>query len=111
MSSLRQHGYTPEFRSPTVRPACDDLSSPYCGTILDTYLRKRFTLHRHVVLPCLKMKKTTKYRDLVDELIEMPRIRDALNLDSIPAPSILCKVFDSLSLGGSSATILFRICE
>ena len=44
------------------------------------------------------MKKTTTYRDLVDELIEMPRIRDAHNLDSIPAPSTLCKAFDRLEM-------------
>lgn len=43
------------------------------------------------------MKKTT-YRDLVDELIEMPCIRDALGLDSIPAPSTLCKAFDRLEM-------------
>ena len=58
------------------------------------YSRKRFTLRQHVVLLCLKVKKTTRYRDLVDELIEMPRICDALNLDSIPAPSTLCKALD-----------------
>ena len=51
------------------------------------YSRKRFTLQQHVVLLCLKVKKTATYRDLVNELIEMPRIRDALDLDSIPAPS------------------------
>jgi IS5 family transposase len=44
------------------------------------------------------VKKTTTYRDLVDELIEMPRIRDALNLDAIPAPSTLCKAFDRLEM-------------
>ncbi|MFC6952861.1 IS5 family transposase [Halorubellus litoreus] len=62
------------------------------------YSRKRFTLRQHVVLLCLKVKKTTTYRDLVDELIEMPRIRDALELDSIPAPSTLCKAFDRLEM-------------
>ncbi len=44
------------------------------------------------------MKKTTTYRDLVDELIEIPRIRDALDLDSIPALSTLCKAFDCLEM-------------
>jgi IS5 family transposase len=62
------------------------------------YSRKRFTLRQHVVLLCLKVKKTTTYRGLVDELIEMPRIRGALNLDSIPAPSTLCKAFDRLQM-------------
>jgi IS5 family transposase len=62
------------------------------------YSRKRFTLRQHVVLLCLKVKKTTTYRDLVDELIEMPRVRDALDLDSIPAPSTLCEAFDRLQM-------------
>lgn len=34
------------------------------------YSRKRFSLRQHVVLLCLKVKKTTTYRDPVDELIE-----------------------------------------
>jgi IS5 family transposase len=38
------------------------------------------------------------YRDRVDELIEMPLIRDALDLNSLPAPSTLCKVFDCLKM-------------
>lgn len=67
------------------------------------YSRKRFTLRQHVVRLCLKVKKTTTYRDLVDELIEMPRIRDALDLNSIPAPSTLCKAFD-LECSGSVET-------
>ena len=63
------------------------------------YSRKRFTLRQHVVL-LLTVKKTTTYCDLVDELIEMPRIRDALELDSIPRPSTLCDAFDRLEMGG-----------
>jgi IS5 family transposase len=60
------------------------------------YSRKRFTLRQHVVLLYLKVKKRITYRDLVDDLIEMPRIRDAL--DSIPASSTLCKAFDRLEM-------------
>ena len=62
------------------------------------YSRKRFTLRQHVVLLRLRVKKTATYRDLVDELIEMPRISDALNLDPISAPSTLCKAFDRLEI-------------
>lgn len=61
------------------------------------YSKTRYTLRQHVVLLCLKVKTTT-YRDLVDELIEMPRVRDALDLDSISAPSTLCKAFDRLEM-------------
>ncbi|QLG61898.1 IS5 family transposase [Halorarum salinum] len=62
------------------------------------YSRKRFTLRQRVVSLCLKVKKTITYRDLVDELIEMPRIRDALNLNLIPAPTTRCKAFDRLEM-------------
>ncbi len=65
---------------------------------LTRYSRKRFTLRQHVVLLCLKVEKTLMYRDPVDELIEMPRIREAIDLDSIPAPSTLCKAFDRLEM-------------
>ena len=44
------------------------------------------------------MKKTTTYRNLVDELIEMLRIRDAIDLDSFSGPSALCKAFDRLEM-------------
>jgi len=49
-------------------------------------------------LLCLKVTKTTTYRDLVDDLSEMPRIRDTLGLDSIPALSTLCKSFGRLKM-------------
>lgn len=62
------------------------------------YSKTRDTLRHHVVLLRLKIEKTIAYRDLVDELIEMHRIRDALNLDSIPSPSTLCKAFDRLGM-------------
>ncbi len=62
------------------------------------YSRKRFTLRQHVVLLCLKVKKRTTCRDLVDELIEMLRIRHALDLNSLSALLILCKAFDRLEM-------------
>jgi len=62
------------------------------------FSKHTYTLRQHVVLLCLKVKKTTTYRDLADELIEMPRIRDTLNLNSIPSPSTLCKAFDRLEM-------------
>ncbi|MFB1064830.1 IS5 family transposase [Natrinema sp. H-ect4] len=75
-----------------------ELASRAVARYSSKFSKKRYTLRQHVVLLCLKVKKTTTYRDLVDELIEMPRIRDALNLDSIPAPSTLCKAFDRLEM-------------
>ncbi len=54
--------------------------------------------HQHIVLLCLKIRKNTTYRTLLDELIEMPRIRSAINLTELPAPSTLCKAFDRLDM-------------
>ena len=44
------------------------------------YSKHRYTLPQHVVLLCLKVRKTTTYRGLLDELIEMPHIRRVLGL-------------------------------
>ncbi|GAB7020972.1 hypothetical protein JCM18750_38340 [Halostagnicola bangensis] len=38
------------------------------------------------------------YRTLLDELIEMPRIRSTINLTELPTPSTLCKAFDRLEM-------------
>ena len=62
------------------------------------FSKQRYTLHQHIVLLCLKVRKDTTYRTLLDELIEMPRIRDAINLTELPAPSTLCKAFDRLDM-------------
>lgn len=54
-----------------------ELASRAVARYSSKFSKKRYTLRQHVVLLCLKVKQTTTYRDLVDELIEMPRIRDA----------------------------------
>ncbi|MDS0296542.1 MULTISPECIES: IS5 family transposase [Halobacteriales] len=62
------------------------------------FSKRRYTLHQHIVLLCLKMRKNTTYRTLLDELIEMPRIRSALDLEELPSPSTLCKAFNRLDM-------------
>ena len=62
------------------------------------FSKHRYTLPQHVVLLCLKIRKSTTYRGLLDELIEMPRIRHALGLAEIPTPSTLCKAFNRLEM-------------
>src|SRR6056297_2838 len=62
------------------------------------FSKQRYTLDQHIVLLCLKVRKDTTYRTLLDELIEMPRIRNAINLTELPAPSTLCKAFDRLDM-------------
>ncbi|WP_435099664.1 IS5 family transposase [Halorubrum sp. N11] len=62
------------------------------------FSKHRYTLPQHVVLLCLKVRKNTTYRGLLDELIEMPRIRRVLGLTELPTPSTLCKAFDRLDM-------------
>jgi IS5 family transposase len=62
------------------------------------YSKQRYTLHQHVVLLCLKVRKNTTYRTLLDEFVEMPRIRNAIKLTELPDPSTLCKAFDRLDM-------------
>jgi hypothetical protein len=44
------------------------------------------------------VRKNTTYRGLLDELIEMLRIRRVLGLDEPPTPSTLCKTFNRLGM-------------
>jgi IS5 family transposase len=62
------------------------------------FSKRRYTLHQHIVLLCIKVRKNTTYRMLLDELIEMPRIRSAIGLEELPSPSTLCKVFNRLDM-------------
>ena len=62
------------------------------------FSKHRYTLPQHVVLLCLKVRKNTTYRGLLDELIEMPRIRRVLGLAELPTPSTLCKAFNRLDM-------------
>ncbi len=62
------------------------------------FSKRRYTLHQHIVLLCLKVRENTTYRTLLDELIEMPRIRSAIELEELPSPSTLCKAFNRLNM-------------
>ena len=62
------------------------------------FSKHRYTLPQHVVLLCLKVRKDTTYRGLLDELIEMPRIRRVLGLAELPSPLTLCKAFTRLDM-------------
>jgi len=62
------------------------------------FSKHRYTLPQHVVLLCLKVRKNTTYRGLLDELIEMPRIRRVLGLAELPTASTLCKSFSRLDM-------------
>lgn len=62
------------------------------------FSKRRYTLHQHIVLLCLNVWKDTIYRTLLDELIELTRIRNTIGLADISAPSTLCKAFDRLDV-------------
>ena len=62
------------------------------------FSKQRYTLDQHIVLLCLNVRKNITYRTLLGELIEMPRIRSAINLTELPVPSTLCKAFDRLDM-------------
>ncbi len=62
------------------------------------FSKQRYILYQHIVLLCLKVRKNTTYRMLLDELIEMPRIRSAIELEELPSPSTLCKAFNRLGM-------------
>jgi IS5 family transposase len=62
------------------------------------FSKQRYTLHQHIVLHCLKVRKDTTYRTLLDEFIEIPRIRNAIGLTEIPDLSTLCKAFHRLDI-------------
>jgi IS5 family transposase len=62
------------------------------------FSEQRYTLHQHIVLLCLKVRKNTTYRTLLDELIGIPRIRSALDLEELPSPSTLCTAFNRLDM-------------
>ena len=62
------------------------------------FSKRRYTLHQHIVLLSLKVRKNTTYRTLLDELSEMPRVRKAIDLEELPSPSTLYKAFKRLDM-------------
>ena len=62
------------------------------------FSKRRYALHQYIVLLCLKVWENTTYRTLLDERIEMPRIRSAIDLKELPSPSTLCKAFNRVDM-------------
>lgn len=60
--------------------------------------KRRSTLHQHNGLLRLNARKNTAHRTLLDELIEMPRVRNAVNLTELLPPATLCKAFNRLDM-------------
>jgi IS5 family transposase len=65
--------------------------------------RSKFSKHTYtqpqlIVLNCLKVKRQFPYRELVDELEEMPRVREVLGLKVVPHFTTVQKAFSRLSM-------------
>lgn len=60
------------------------------------FSKKTFTLQQHAAIICLRIRENKGYREIVELLVEMPRVRRALDLDEVPHPSTLCKAFNRL---------------
>jgi len=67
-----------------------------CPAYSSKFSRKDFTQWQHLSLLCLKKKSKHDYRGFVDQLSEMPRIVEALELKKIPDDTTLCKAFARL---------------
>lgn len=66
------------------------------------FSKPRYTLHQHIVLLCLRVRKNTTYRILLDELIEMPRIQRAINLEEFhPSDRYVKRLIGSIWLYGA----------
>lgn len=60
------------------------------------FSKRTFTLRQHAVIICLKIREDKNYREIVEMLVEMPRIRNAIGLEEVPHPSTVCRAFDRL---------------
>jgi len=80
-----------------VTEKATDLARRAVSRYSSKFSKHHYTLPQHVVLLRLKVRKHD-LSCLLDELIEMPRIRCALGLAELPTPSTLCKAFNRLDM-------------
>ena len=62
------------------------------------FSKRTYTQPQHVAILCLKIREKKGYDGVVDELSEMPEVREAIDLERVPGPSTLCKAFERLKL-------------
>jgi len=60
------------------------------------FSKKKFTQQQHAVIICLKIRSGSTYVEIVERLVEEPRIRKALELEEVPHPTTLVKAFERL---------------
>jgi IS5 family transposase len=77
--------------------ACMRLATQRVPPYSSKFSKHTFTQPQLVVLYCLKIKLGVTYRELIDWLEEMPRLRESLGLKQLPHFTTLQKAFQRLS--------------
>jgi hypothetical protein len=77
--------------------ACMRLTTQRVPPYSSKFSKHTFTQPQLVVLYCLKIKLGVTYRELVDWLGEMPRLRETLGLKQLPHFTTVQKAFQRLS--------------
>ncbi|MGQ9733300.1 MAG: IS5 family transposase, partial [Candidatus Zipacnadales bacterium] len=77
--------------------ACMRLATEQVPPYSSKFSKRTFTQPQLLTLYCLKLKLGVTYRDLIDWLGEMPRIREALGLERLPHFTTVQKAFERLS--------------
>jgi len=77
--------------------ACMALATRQVPPYSSKFSKRTFTQPQLMTLYCLKIKLGVTYRELVDWLGEMPRIREALGLKQLPHFTTVQKAFQRLS--------------
>jgi IS5 family transposase len=77
--------------------ACMALATRQVPPYSSKFSKHTFTQPQLVVLSCLKIKLGVTYRELIDWLEEMPRLRESLGLKPPPHCTTLQKAFQRLS--------------
>ena len=75
-----------------------DLARRWVPDYRSRFSKHTFTQPQHIVLNSLRIRLGLPYREFVDMLEEMPRIREVLGLKEIPHYTTLQKAFNRLSL-------------
>ncbi len=75
---------------------CMRLASQQVPHYSSKFSKHTFTQPQLITLYCLKIKLGTPYRELIDWLSEMPRIRKALGLKKLPHFTTVQKAFQRL---------------
>jgi len=60
------------------------------------FSKKTYTQHQHIAIICTKARKNQKFEQMEEMLKEMPRVREALDLETVPDSTTICRNFSKL---------------